>query len=435
MISNPLIVVAVSTGIWLMGTSIARSANPEQVQRLLKTNQCPQCDLSNADLSGINLYGANLTGANLKGANLTGTNLGDVDLTNADLSGAQLNQAYLKQATLENTNFTQADLRGANWKGATIISATLQQANLQETNLSNLNLAGLNLQGANLRGANLSQSQLIAIRLMNDHQGNVEDIGELALALTYQTRFLCQAPIKDSDITSAKAMGLELVVANLSQANLQGANLANALLPRVNLSEANLQDANLRGACLKASNLTKAVLDQAELQGAKLDSALLSGASLKGIKNADLGNAFLTAEAGQQKPAEQTAKSTVGSMNRAQQAYYLENSRFAQTIAELGIGVAPDSDFYSYRIFTYPDRQKAVMLAAVPKKNGFKTYIGWVNIVRTTFKVSGKTDVELTSVAVLCESEVAKPLLPRLPATVPQTGPMTCPAEFRAVGR
>lgn len=52
----------------------AHAANPEHLQRLLKTNQCPNCDLSGADLKDTNLFGANLTNANLKGAILRSPN-------------------------------------------------------------------------------------------------------------------------------------------------------------------------------------------------------------------------------------------------------------------------------------------------------------------------------------------------------------------------
>ena len=46
--------------------SPARADNSAEVQQLLSTGQCLQCDLSGADLRGAHLIGADLRGANLQ---------------------------------------------------------------------------------------------------------------------------------------------------------------------------------------------------------------------------------------------------------------------------------------------------------------------------------------------------------------------------------
>ena len=70
-------------------------ANPEHVEQLKKTLQCPGCDLREAELGGVPLQNAQLQNADLSGAVLYGT-----DLRGADLTGAILNDANLEMADL-----------------------------------------------------------------------------------------------------------------------------------------------------------------------------------------------------------------------------------------------------------------------------------------------------------------------------------------------
>jgi uncharacterized protein YjbI with pentapeptide repeats len=87
-----------------VGSAIA--ANPDQIQQLMKTRECPGCDLTDATLMGAGLPGADLTGANLSNANLYGANLQGANLTGAVFNGANLKLANLAGAT-------GADLSGA----------------------------------------------------------------------------------------------------------------------------------------------------------------------------------------------------------------------------------------------------------------------------------------------------------------------------------
>ncbi len=88
------------------------------------TNQCRECNLSDADLSGWALSKADLSDAQLSGANLAHT-----DLSGANLSRADLSYAYPSAADLSNANLSDANLIGAY---------------LFETNLSGANLSGAN---------------------------------------------------------------------------------------------------------------------------------------------------------------------------------------------------------------------------------------------------------------------------------------------------
>lgn len=100
-----------------VNTGAAVSAN---LETLIKTNSCRECnlqgvnlnraelagaDLQGADLSGAKLYLANLAGANLKNSNLQGAGLGGADLAGADLRGANLTATSLDGAYTVGTLF------------------------------------------------------------------------------------------------------------------------------------------------------------------------------------------------------------------------------------------------------------------------------------------------------------------------------------------
>lgn len=409
----------------LASSTQVQAANPDHVQRLQTSHQCPQCDLSNADLSNQNLYGANLVNANLSGANLSGSNLGAANLNDANLTGAKLNNVYLQAASLENTNLRQADLSGAYLRDAKLADAQLTGANLQNSNLSRTNLSGLDLSGVNLSGANLTNAMLSGVRPSGAGSGMD---GLAGFVFSFQSKFLCEAPLDDATIEGARRGGFELAFANLTGANLEAANLKGALLPKANLSGANLKNANLTDACLRGSNFKNAILDGADLSNVRMDGVVLENASLKDVKNADLQGSFPNQEAVTLAPAQSEARQYVASMNRAQQAHYLEFERFGTKLDDLGLGIKSETQSYLYRVFAYPDRQRAVMLAGIPKKSGLKSYLGFVNIGRNS-------NNETVTFAILCESQEAKPLLPKLPAvsTLPKTGAMRCPAGFSRV--
>ena len=97
-----------------------RPVAQENFQKLIKTNECPSCDLAGVVLTRVDLSGANLEGANLAGAKLYLTNLSGANLKNANLQGAKLGGADLAGADLRGANLTGAVLEGAYLKGAQI---------------------------------------------------------------------------------------------------------------------------------------------------------------------------------------------------------------------------------------------------------------------------------------------------------------------------
>lgn len=106
----------------------ARAENLFQLQQLLSTQTCEDCDLSRAGLVYANLSGARLRGANLRSANLSQSDLSNTDLSNADLAGAVLFAANLAGANLRGADLRGADLRSAFLEGADLEGALLDGA-------------------------------------------------------------------------------------------------------------------------------------------------------------------------------------------------------------------------------------------------------------------------------------------------------------------
>ena len=87
-----LTALTVATSLMASGAS---AFDPKDLQKLLDTNECVECDLSGADLSG-----ADLIRADLRGANLWMADLGAANLTEAVLRGTYMNGTILCNTTM-----------------------------------------------------------------------------------------------------------------------------------------------------------------------------------------------------------------------------------------------------------------------------------------------------------------------------------------------
>ncbi|MEM9772197.1 MAG: pentapeptide repeat-containing protein, partial [Cyanobacteria bacterium P01_D01_bin.73] len=114
---------------WLWGTvaNSAIAADPQDLETLLQTNACVQCDLRDAGLVYGNLQGADLRGADLRGANLSRANLRYADLRGANLEGAALFGADLSSAQLQSARMGGSDLREAMLYGADMTNTDVRQ--------------------------------------------------------------------------------------------------------------------------------------------------------------------------------------------------------------------------------------------------------------------------------------------------------------------
>ncbi|MEN9567726.1 MAG: hypothetical protein RLZZ69_2922 [Cyanobacteriota bacterium] len=111
----------------------AQAENLSDLNQLLGTKKCSQCDLSNAGLVQADLIGSDLTQANLVGANFSQANLKGADLRGANLEGTSLYGA----------NLTGANLTGANLTGTDLRNAYIENANLEGVNLDSAHVDGI----------------------------------------------------------------------------------------------------------------------------------------------------------------------------------------------------------------------------------------------------------------------------------------------------
>jgi prepilin-type N-terminal cleavage/methylation domain-containing protein len=96
------------------------------------------------------------------------------------------------------------------------------------------------------------------------------------------------------------------------------------------------------------------------------------------------------------KAKESEAKQYVGSMNRTQQAYFLEKNTFASDVSLLGLGIKTDSTNYSYAIQNVGNT--AVANVSFPKNTTtLRAMTGGVQ----TGTTAGS---EATTLAILCQS-------------------------------
>ncbi|MFE1744237.1 type IV pilin-like G/H family protein [Coleofasciculus sp. H7-2] len=123
------------------------------------------------------------------------------------------------------------------------------------------------------------------------------------------------------------------------------------------------------------------------------------------------------------KAKQSEAKQYIGSMNRSQQAYYLEKNAFvgeqATEFANLGLGIATQTTNYIYRIKGGGVGTKAVTNQAAQVVGAgapIKAYVGGV-VVGTTQGTG-----EATTLAILCEGKKA----------AIQGGPTAAPADVVA---
>jgi type IV pilus assembly protein PilA len=126
-----------------------------------------------------------------------------------------------------------------------------------------------------------------------------------------------------------------------------------------------------------------------------------------------------TAQLNQVNKAKQSeAKQYAGTLVRAQQAYYLENEKFANKIDDLGEIALPRNQNYSYTIALVSDRQ--VQIFATSKRPILKSYTGSVFI--------SSIKNETITLAILCEATKPGPTnapAPRLIKGEPQCSPGT----------
>lgn len=134
---------------------------------------------------------------------------------------------------------------------------------------------------------------------------------------------------------------------------------------------------------------------------------------------------------------ESEAKQYIGSMNRAQQAYYLQETEFVSNanFASLGVGIATQTTNYDYVITGGGAGNTDVSNQAQPRAGAsapMRAYVG--GVVLGTQVGTG----EATTLAVLCEAD-ASPVQGGDDGTAVVTTPVAgasldCPASYKPLG-
>jgi type IV pilus assembly protein PilA len=124
------------------------------------------------------------------------------------------------------------------------------------------------------------------------------------------------------------------------------------------------------------------------------------------------------------KAQQSEAKQYVSLVNKGQQAYFVENSSFGNSVAALGLGLKIETNNYKYSIRA---TKTAAFNYGVSKKPELKSYLGGVFIVPVS---PNAPQDAMTTTAILCETE-ARPLFRFKPADEPaeptyQNGEVIC---------
>lgn len=383
---KPLFILVGSGLLLLSSVCTVRAENPARVRQLLQTNACENCDLSGTNLSDLDLEGANLQGANLQ---------------NSVLNRSQMNRANLRDANLQGAILGATNLRGANLQNAQLTDAAI----------------------VNFCPPNIDEGFCRVMRMLSALGSELcDDAYGLRSVLAFDPEILDRYCEQEGDIDYSffsvdnvydRGSFTLLLPVQLTGADLRGANLSN-----LDLSGADLRYANLSGANLSNANLTDTLLVGAELDGvvgATFEQAIL--------EKSDVGELVVSLlEPQQQRAIESEARANTGAMNRAQQAYYIERGQFSDTIEALGLGLAPDTEHYRYEIVRV--NADSVVQLAIPKAEGFGSYLGIVAVLEDERG-------ERITQAVLCRATEPLGDLSNLPPVTPVAdGNLICPAGF-----
>jgi hypothetical protein len=104
-------------------------------------------------------------------------------------------------------------------------------------------------------------------------------------------------------------------------------------------------------------------------------------------------------------------KDAILKINRYQQAYYLENTVFAETFEKLGIDLKPEDENYRYQLIPQSNIRQSVASTATAKKPGLPSYTGFVYITKDEIS-------DFIFPAIVCETNqpsIKPPAIPSIP--------------------
>ena len=120
---------------------------------------------------------------------------------------------------------------------------------------------------------------------------------------------------------------------------------------------------------------------------------------------------------------EAEARTYVGAMARAQQAYFLENQKFATTLDELAIGIQAETNNYRYQAIPQGDGSEQAFATATAKRSELRSYASVVFLVE---KEDGKTTI--TGICRTVQPSQKPPKMPKLKQTNSGSFEVECPS-------
>ena len=121
------------------------------------------------------------------------------------------------------------------------------------------------------------------------------------------------------------------------------------------------------------------------------------------------------------KARQSEGKQYIGSMNRAQQAYYSDEQKFSSNIPDLGLGIQTETTNYLYSTET---TDNTAFNYGISRHDKIPSYVGAVFAVPATDVDSEAESDEITTVAILCEADASGSIKPAAPTY--QDGKLTC---------
>jgi hypothetical protein len=152
---------------------------------------------------------------------------------------------------------------------------------------------------------------------------------------------------------------------------------------------------------------------------------VVTPSDLEGMQGESLKEEF---ERQAQQARESEGKFSVGAMNRTQQAYFLENNKFATSIEDLGVGLQPESDNYRFAIVSVGNTPGSVQITAQSKRPELRSYTGAVFVVKT----QEQDPITITGICKTDEPSSTPPAMPPTPKSM--TSPIQCPAGSHLIG-
>ncbi|MEG3967851.1 type IV pilin-like G/H family protein [Microcoleus sp. T2B6] len=118
---------------------------------------------------------------------------------------------------------------------------------------------------------------------------------------------------------------------------------------------------------------------------------------------------------------ESEAKMYVGSMNRAQQALFIEKSAFATSVNALGIGIKTETTNYKYSVRA---TKQTAFNYGVSQQKDLKSYVGGVIVIPAIKVDSNSSKNKITTTFILCRADSPGTIQP--PAPTYENGQMLC---------